>query len=88
MSNDCSSGTPALIMVDIWRVKVEMSLALIALPLVRRRFFTLVTRMPWRRRTRRRWPRCPRATHRAAACLVGLSLPTRIALPSPFALPL
>ena len=50
MSNDCISGTPALIMVDSWRVKMAMSFCLIALPPLMRRFLTLVTRMPWRRR--------------------------------------
>ncbi len=32
MSNDCSSGTPAAIMVDIWRVNRAMSIGLIFFP--------------------------------------------------------
>ena len=50
MSNDCSSGTPAFIIVDSWRVKIAMSFCLIDLPPLMRRFFTLLTMMPWRRR--------------------------------------
>ena len=33
MSNDCSSGTPAFIMVASWRVNSAMSLPVIFLPL-------------------------------------------------------
>ena len=50
MSNDWISGTPARIMVDSWRVKTAMSFCLIALPPLMRRFFTLLTITPWRRR--------------------------------------
>jgi hypothetical protein len=50
MSNDCSSGTPAFIMVDSWRVKIAMSFCLIDLPPAVRRFLILLTRMPCRRR--------------------------------------
>ncbi len=50
MSKACSSGTPAFIIVASWRVKMAMSFCLIALPPLVRRFLTLVTRMPWRRR--------------------------------------
>jgi hypothetical protein len=50
MSNDWISGTPARIIVASWRVKIAMSFCLIALAAAQRRFLTLVTRMPWRRR--------------------------------------
>ncbi len=50
ISNDCSSGTPAFIMVANWRVKSVMSLSVIFLPLEKVFFLTLVTRMPWRRK--------------------------------------
>ena len=50
MSNDWISGTPAFIIVDSWRVKTAMSFCLIALPPLMRRFFTLFTMTPWRRR--------------------------------------
>src|ERR1700712_3624005 len=50
MSNDWISGTPARIIVESWRVKTAMSFCLIALPPLMRRFLTLLTRMPWRRR--------------------------------------
>src|SRR5487761_2016833 len=50
MSNDWIIGTPARIMVDSWRVKTAMSFCLIARPPLIRRFLTLLTRMPWRRR--------------------------------------
>ena len=50
MSNDWISGTPARIMVESWRVKTAMSFCLIALPPLMRRFFTLLTITPWRRR--------------------------------------
>src|SRR6476646_8073789 len=50
MSNDWISGTPAFIMVESWRVKTAMSFCLIALPPLMRRFFTLLTITPWRRR--------------------------------------
>jgi hypothetical protein len=50
MSKDCSSGTPAFIMVASWRVKMAMSFCLIERPPLVRRFLTLVIRMPWRRR--------------------------------------
>ena len=49
MSKDCSSGTPAFIIVASWRVNRVMSLSVIFLPLRSDRFLTLVTRMPWRR---------------------------------------
>ena len=48
MSNDCSKGTPAFIIVANWRVKIAMSFGLIFLPARMRRFFILVTKMPWR----------------------------------------
>ena len=50
MSKDCSSGTPAFIMVASWRVKIAMSFCLIERPPLVRRLRTLVTRTPWRRR--------------------------------------
>ena len=50
MSNDWISGTPARIIVESWRVKTAMSFCLIALPPLMRRFFTLLTITPWRRR--------------------------------------
>ncbi len=49
MSNDCSSGTPAFIMVANWRVKMAMSLGLMRLPERMRRFLILVTNTPCRR---------------------------------------
>jgi hypothetical protein len=49
MSNDCSSGTPAFIIVASWRVKSVMSLSVTLPPRPTRCFLTLVTRMPWRR---------------------------------------
>ena len=48
MSNDCNRGTPALIMVESWRVNKAMSFGLMVLPALTRRFFILSTRMPWR----------------------------------------
>jgi hypothetical protein len=42
ISNACSSGTPAFIMVASWRVKKAMSLGLIFLPERMRRFLILV----------------------------------------------
>ena len=42
MSKACSSGTPAFIMVASWRVKIAMSLGLIALPRAHARFLILV----------------------------------------------
>jgi len=50
MSKDCSSGTPARIIVASCRVKTAMSFCLMAVPPLARRFLTLLTRMPWRRR--------------------------------------
>ena len=50
MSNDCSSGTPAFIIVASCRVKMAMSFCLMARPPEVRRFLSFVTRMPWRRR--------------------------------------
>jgi hypothetical protein len=50
MSNACSSGTPAFIIVASCRVKTAMSFCLIERPPLMRRFFTRVTRMPCRRR--------------------------------------
>ena len=50
MSKACSSGTPARIIVASCRVKMAMSFCLIERPPPIRRFLTLVTRMPWRRR--------------------------------------
>ena len=50
MSNDWIRGTPARIMVESWRVKMAMSFCLIDLPPLMRRFFTLFTITPWRRR--------------------------------------
>jgi hypothetical protein len=49
MSKDCSSGTPAFIMVASWRVNKVTSLSLTLPPLPIGRFLTLVTTMPWRR---------------------------------------
>ncbi len=55
MSNDCNSGTPAFIMVAIWRVNRAMSLGLILLPERMRRFLILVGRTPWRRSVALTW---------------------------------
>ncbi len=49
MSKDCSSGTPAFIIVASWRVNSVMSFSVTRLPPVRRCFLILVTWMPWRR---------------------------------------
>ncbi len=49
MSKACSSGTPAFIIVESWRVKIATSLPPMDLPPLMRRFFTFVTMMPWRR---------------------------------------
>ena len=46
MSNDCSRGTPALIMVESCRVNSAISFGLIVLPPLARRFFILRIRMP------------------------------------------
>jgi hypothetical protein len=59
MSKACSSGTPAFIMVASWRVNSAMSFCLIELPPLVRRFFTLVSRMPWRRRLALTWASPP-----------------------------
>jgi hypothetical protein len=49
MSKDCSSGTPAFIMVASWRVNSEMSLS-VTLPAPPWRCLrTFCTTMPWRR---------------------------------------
>ena len=46
MSNACSSGTPAFIIVASWRVNSVTSLSLIFLPVLNVCFLILVTRMP------------------------------------------
>src|SRR5256714_8633089 len=50
MSNDWIKGTPARIITASCRVKMAMSFCLIDLPPLRRRFLTLVIRMPCRRK--------------------------------------
>src|SRR5262245_54317416 len=50
MSNACSSGTPAFIIVAICRVKSAMSFSVTFLPPPSRCLRTRVTLMPWRRR--------------------------------------
>jgi hypothetical protein len=76
ISNDCSSGTPAFIIVASWRVKSAMSFSVTLPPPPMRCFLTLVTRIPWRRRVAltTAWPPArisPRIT------LPALSLPSQ-----------
>ena len=49
ISNDCSSGTPAFIIVASWRVKSAMSFEPTDPPPLRLTGLTFCTRMPWRR---------------------------------------
>jgi len=48
MSKACKSGTPAFIMVAIWRVNSAMSLGLILRPERILRFLIFTGRTPWR----------------------------------------
>ncbi len=50
ISNDCSSGTPALSIVASWRVNIVTSFSVIFLPPRNVWRLILVTRMPCRRR--------------------------------------
>src|SRR6187551_1087410 len=66
MSNDCTSGMPAVIIVASWREKIAMSAA-VTLPCLRNSMLCLRTRVgttPWRR-----------SSERTAASLVETTLP-------------
>src|SRR5689334_14551947 len=66
MSNDCTSGMPAVIIVASWREKMAMSAA-VTLPCLRNSMLCLRTRVgttPWRR-----------SSERTAASLVETTLP-------------
>jgi len=71
MSKACSSGTPAAIMVDSWRVNRAISLCVMALPGPARAALTLLARMPWRRRA------MPAAAASAARTMPSTVLPCR-----------
>ena len=75
MSKACSSGTPAFIMVASWRVKIAMSLGLMALPLRILRLRILVGSTPWRRRAETTWF-SPAARVSPLTCLPLRSLPS------------
>ena len=75
MSKDCSNGTPAFIIVASWRVKMAMSLGLMALPERMRRFLILVASTPCRRRETLTWF-SPEARISPRTCLPLRSLPS------------
>jgi len=91
ISNDCSSGTPAFIIVANWRVKSVMSLVVIFLPVEKDFFFTFVTKMPCLRKVTVTMVSLP-ARSSPLTIFPDLSLPshakmTSFAVPAPTDLP-
>ena len=77
MSNACSSGTPAFIIVASWRVNSVMSFSVTLPPLPRFCFLILMTLMPCRRSSRVDLRLRRRRASRRATVLPALSLPSQ-----------
>ena len=75
MSNDCSNGTPAFIMVASWRVKMAISRGLMDFPERMRRFLILIGKTPCLRKDTLTWF-SPAARISPRTCLPPRSLPS------------